>query len=193
MTARPGQLIPVLRRTFRHGLPLAFALLLTCVLTGCGHYRLGTGGQTTFRTLYVAPVQNDSALPQAVAPISTALREAFLRDGRVTLVESPEAAEAVLTVQIDRFGREIATVLPNDTGLARKFDLTLYARATLRDTRSGQLLFTNRPLVARRQIFTDNPTTAGRFDNQLQAEFQSVPLLAETLAAAASRAVLDVW
>ncbi|GAB1487786.1 hypothetical protein MASR2M8_02270 [Opitutaceae bacterium] len=160
-----------------------FALGL--LVSGCAHYQLGTGSTLTFQRLYVAPVANDTTLPQAVALVSAQIRETLLRDGRVTLVNSEEEADATLVVTLTNYGREVATVRPDDTGLARKFNLTLEARATLRDQRAGRLLFENRALTSQRQVFTDS--------GQLQAEYQTLPLLAASLAESVRNAVLDVW
>ena len=154
-------------------------------LTGCAHYHLGTDTVLPFRTLYVAPVENKTLLPQAQAITSTALREELLRDGRVTLVNSAEEADVTLTVRLVRYHRDIASVNPDDTGLARKFALTLDADATLRDNRTGRDLFEHRALTAVRDAFTDS--------GQLLAESQTVPLLAGVLASRAAHAVLDVW
>lgn len=167
-------------------------LIAACFQAGCGHYVLGTRSRPAFQRLYIEPVANRSSLPQSVAAISTALREAFIRDGRLTVVNSPSEADAVLSMTIGRYGREVATVLPNDTGLARKFNLNLTASLSLINPGSGAIYFKDRPLDARRQIFTDNPQT-GNHDNQLRAEYQAVPLLADSLASAALNAVLDVW
>ncbi len=117
-------LSPVLR-------PLSAVLcLLSAVLLfgpGCAHYQLGTdaAGKLTFQTLYLEPVENKTLLPQARALLSTQLREAFARDGRVTLVNAPEAADATLAVTITSYRRDVQTVREGDTGLARKFNLTL--------------------------------------------------------------------
>ncbi|HRE81071.1 MAG TPA: LPS assembly lipoprotein LptE [Opitutaceae bacterium] len=78
--------------------------LLALMLAGCSNYVLGTGKSLEFRTLFIEPVENDSNLPQAVAVISTQLREAFLRDGRVTLVNSAADADAVLSVTLSSYG-----------------------------------------------------------------------------------------
>jgi hypothetical protein len=167
--------------------PLAFCLLsLACVLLGgCSHYRLGTGGKLTFTTLYVEPVANKTMLPQAQAILSTQLREAFLRDGRVTLVNSPQGADATLKVVLTDYHREVATVREGDTGLARKFVLTLAATCTLRDNRTDKILFADRPVSTHRDAFTDG--------GQLQSEYQTLPLLAESLTDKVVHAALDVW
>jgi len=169
----------------RPGLIAGWLVAIALLAGGCSHYQLGTGGTLTFQRLYIAPVANETELPQAVALVSTQIRESLLRDGRVILVASPDDAEAVLTVTLTQYAREVATVLPGDTGLARKFNLNLEARCTLRDLRSGAALFENRILSSQRQVFTDS--------GQLQAEYQTLPLLATALAESVRNTVLDVW
>lgn len=163
------------------GLLGAFGLLLA----GCSHYQLGTGARLSFATLYVAPVENKAHLPQAQAILSTQLRTALGQDGRVTLVNSPESADATLEVVIRDYHRDIASVLESDTGRARKFTLTLGVDCTLKQNRTGQTLFADRRVTVSRDAFTDG--------GQLQSEYQDVPLLASALADKISHAVLDVW
>ena len=167
---------------------IRFLPLLACALLfgGCSHYQLGTGGAApSFRTLYVEPVANKTLLPQAQAIVSTQLRERFARDARVALANSTADAQATLTVTINDYHREIAAVREGDTGLARKFNVTLGAVCTLRDNRTGRPIFENRPITAVREVFTDS--------GQLQSEYQTIPLLAEALATKVTHAALDVW
>jgi len=172
---------------------LLFSSLLTVALTsGCAHYQLGTTGKLSFHTLYIAPVENKAALPQSVAIISAQLREAFLRDGRVTMVNSPEEADATLSVSLSRLGREVTSARTDDTGLARKFNLDLTALCTLRDNRNSTLIFEKRPVLAEQQIFT-TATTQQTDSQQLQAEYQALPQLAATLADKITHTTLDVW
>ena len=166
-------------------LPVLCLLSAALGLAGCAHYQLGTDGRLAFATLYVEPVANKTLLPQAQAIVSTQLREAFNQDARVTLVNSAPEADATLTVVIRDYHREIAAVREDDTGLARKFALTLGTECTLRDRRSGKVLFADRAVSVRRDAFTDG--------GQLQSEYQTLPLLAEALAQKISHAVLDVW
>ncbi len=166
-----------------------FLAALGCLLfgTACSHYQLGTAatGKLAFQTLYIEPVENKTLLPQARALVSTQLREAFARDARVTLVNSPESADATLAVTITSYRRDVLTVREGDTGLARKFNLTLATTTTLRDRRGNKALFENRPIEVQREVFTDS--------GQLQSEYQTLPLLAESLAAKVIHAALDVW
>jgi hypothetical protein len=162
-------------------------LLISFLVTGCSHYQLGTGsaGKLAFHTLYVAPVENRTLLPEARAVVSTQLREAFARDGRVALVSSPEAADATLTVVITNYHRDTAAARADDTGLARKFNLTLETTCMLRDNRGLKNYFENRAVSVQREAFTDS--------GQLQSEYQALPLLAESLAGKITHTVLDVW
>jgi hypothetical protein len=180
--------------------PTLSRLLVSCValvvalgLTGCAHYQLGSGGKLAFSRLYVAPVRDDAALPQAAVLVTSQLRERILRDGRVQLVDSPDAAEAILEVTLTRYERGVATVRPNDTGLARKLELALEAEATLRSTATNIDWFSRRPLMVRRQAFTDMPEGSETFGNQGQAERQTFVLVATAIAEAATAAALDVW
>ena len=167
-------------------LPSAFILVFAVMATvGCANYQLGTGATPSFRTLYVEPVANKTMLPQSQPLLSTQLRESFARDARVAFANSAAGADATLSVVINDYHRDIAAVREGDTGLARKFNLTLGATCTLRDNRSGKTIFENRPVSAVREVFTDS--------GQLQSEYQTLPLLADALAAKVVHAALDVW
>jgi hypothetical protein len=167
------------RPTPATGLLLALAL----GVTGCSRYQLGTGAKPGFASLSVEPVLNRTVLPQAEAVFSARLREAFIRDGRVPTVSTGGAA--VLTLILVDFRRDVAAVREGDTGLARKFNLTLTASATLKDSGSGRLLWDRRSFTVTREAFTDG--------GQLQSEYQTLPLLAEALAQRVAQAALDSW
>jgi len=160
-------------------------LLAVLSLTGCATYQLGTGSAAKFTTLFIAPITTEALIPQAQALVTTQLREAFIHDGRVKLVNSAESADAVLTVTLAGYDRAVAVSRPDDTGLARRFDVTLRAKATLTDTRTKQAYFSARQIDARRGVFTDS--------GLVPSEYQALPLLAEILASEAVHAVLDTW
>jgi hypothetical protein len=168
--------------------PSRALVLLAAALSfasGCSHYRLGTGAAPSFRSLHIEPVANPTLLPQAQAILSTRLREAFARDARVALANSAGGADATLTVAIADYHRAVAAVREDDTGLARKFNVTLGARCSLRDNRTGAYVWENRLVSATREVFTDG--------GQLQAEYQVLPLLSSALSARIVLAVLDTW
>lgn len=164
---------------------LLFPALLLLAFAGCSHYRLGTDATPAFSTLHVEPVAVAALIPHSKALFTTQVRETFIRDGRVALVNDPESADATLLITVRHYDREVATVRPGDTGLARKFAVILRADATLYDRRSGKNLFVQRAITVKRELFTDS--------GQVQAEYQLLPLLAADLADQARHAVLDVW
>jgi hypothetical protein len=154
-------------------------------MAGCASYRLGTGSSPKFATLYISPVVSETLLPQARTLVTGAVREAFIKDGRVTLVDNAAEADAVLEIALALYERLIAVARPEDTGIARRFDVTLEARATLTDNRTKQPYFTRRQLDAKRGVFTDS--------GLIPSEYQALPLLAEQLASEAVHATLDTW
>jgi len=174
-------------RPVRHPLiaRLLAGSLLLLGLAACAHYQLGTGARPGFATLYVAPVENRSSLPQAQATVAAEIREAFIKDGRVALASSAAGADATLRVTLTGYDRDAAVARASDTGLARKFNLHLRATCTLVDNRSGKTLFAGRALVATKDVYTDS--------GQVQSEYQAVPLLAGDLAWQVAHTVLDVW
>lgn len=164
---------------------LFFLMLVVAGLTGCSNYHLGSGAPVRFSKLYIAPVASEALIPQAQALVTTQLREAFIKDGRVALVASPSDADAVLLVTLARYQRDVAVSRPDDTKLARRFDIALHARATLTISADSKAGFSDRALVANRGVFKDS--------GQQQSEYQALPLLAETLAQEVLHATLDTW
>lgn len=165
---------------------LCFTVALCAILTACGgRYQLGPGSDPAFATLHVAVVTSDTMLPQSAAVITTAVREAFIKDGRVRLVDHSADADAILRIVLVSYSRETTVALPNDTALARRYDVTLAARATLHDQRRNQPILVDRPLMARRGVFSDS--------GNIPAEAHTLPLLAERLADETVRAVLERW
>lgn len=176
----------------------ALSLLALAILgSACSHYRLGTGVERDYETIFIAPVDTNAVLPQSTAILSTQIREAFVRDGRLRVVNTPDEADAILRVQLGGLRRESLTRLPTDTGLSRKFGLVLEASATLSDAKGEKTWFADRSLRVERQIFTDDGSTGGPTFlepvQQTQAEYAIIPTLGENLASQVKSAVLDTW
>ena len=166
------------------------------LVQGCASYRLGTGAEPSFATIYIEPAKNKTRLAQSQALMSTMIRQAFIRDGRVTVVDSPNEADATLEVTLVNYARENAANREDDVGLARKFTLHLRASCRLRDNRSGRMLFDGRIIEVQRESFTDNGLGSvpfGTSNDQLQSEYNTLPLLAGSLSDKLTHAVLDVW
>ena len=176
----------------------AWVLLLAAAVLaqGCGHYRMGSGPAPGFATLYIAPPKNKTTVAQARELVSTMVREAFIRDGRVELVDGGGEADATLEVTLLTYKRENSANREDDNGLARKFTLRLTASCRLRDNRSGRMLFDGRMIAVQREAFLDNGLGSvpfGTSNDQLQSEYNTLPLLADLLSEKLTHAVLDVW
>ena len=104
-----------------------FALIAITLLSGCANYQLGDSAPLPFRTLYILPAANDSFAPLAVSTVSSEIREAFIRDGRVKLIAKEENADAILTIRLTEYERSAVTRDTDDTFRARDFNIRFSA------------------------------------------------------------------
>lgn len=172
-------------------LKLAFSLfgavaasIFAFLSLGCANYRVGTGSELAFKSLYVAPIESEAEAPQARALVWARLRETLLRDSRIRLADSPQDADATLSVVLKSYGRNATVSKADDTGLARKFSLTLQADCSL-VLREGKELFVNKHVTAQKEAYVDG--------GQLQSEYNTLPYLADSLSLSIAHAALDVW
>lgn len=175
---------------------LSLVLAGALLAQGCAHYTLGSGPGPTFATLYVEPSKNKTTLAQSQTLLSTMVREAFIRDGRVEVVDNSADADATLEVTLVNYRRDNAANREDDVGLARKFTLHLRMSCRLRDNRTGKMLFDGRIIEVQREVFTDNGLGSvpfGTSNDQLQAEYNVLPILADALSERVTHAVLDTW
>ncbi len=169
---------------------LTFGLLLLALAGGCANYRIGKAADLPFRTVYIEPVANRSFAPQAQALVSTQVREHLMRDGRLRIV-GPDEADAILSITLFDYEREATTVRGDDTVLASKFTMSVIARCTLTDARTGRPYFQDRETGAETEgIFglDDELTLQG-----MQSEYQTMPILTEKLARNIGNLVLHTW
>jgi hypothetical protein len=172
------------------------SLILACVFGGCRSYQLGNPAELSFETIYVKPVENDSYAPQAQALLSSQIRDAIIRDGRLQIVTSEESADSVLLVKLTEYKRETAIRDSQDTTVGVDFDLTLQAEIALFDQVNGDYLFRERRLSERSNAFVNNPyAAAGALRSQgfLQAEYQAMPRITRDLAKKIADEVLSPW
>lgn len=167
---------------------LRLLLALSCLLAiagGCTHYQLAGKSTLPFQTLYIKPVANQSFAPQAQAIVTQELVDAFLLDGTVRLVDNEADAEAVLTITLVQYDRQLSATQRADTGVGRSFNLNLQADASLYNSASGQPYIAGRTFFADQIAFTDGGT--------VQAEYQTMPLIARELARKIKDAVINQW
>ncbi|NDV61026.1 hypothetical protein G0Q06_01035 [Puniceicoccales bacterium CK1056] len=87
--------------------------MLVLLAAGCSSYAPVRPVET--RTIALAPVLNESEVPQIIAPLSRNLREALNHSAAWQLVE-PEEAEVLLRLTVLQLDRNAISRDPDDTG-----------------------------------------------------------------------------
>lgn len=162
-------------------------------MAGCQSYQLGDPAQLDFESIYIKPVTNNSFAPQVQALLSSQIRELFIRESRISMVNDQQEADVTLFVNLINYDRDTAARQSNDTVLARSFDLNLYAEVSLFDHNSGSYLFENRVLAQTYSVYADNPYEQDQAPSLVQAEYQAMPNLARKLARNIADEVLSPW
>ncbi len=173
-----------------------FTLLALLALSGCQSYRLGHPAELPFETIFVEPAKNQSFAPQAQALVSAKVRQALLRDSRVTLLSDRDKADAILELTLSDYRRTPASRDPNDTEAALDYDLSLSCDISLFDQNNGRFILEGRRVEARRRAFVNDvfaPAAAPDTQGFVQAEYQATPGMAEDLAARIANEVLGAW
>lgn len=173
-----------------------FSLLALLALSGCQSYRLGHPAELPFETIFVEAAKNQSFAPQAQALVSAKVRQAILRDSRVTLVNEREKADAILSLTLSNYQRVVASRDPNDTESALDYDLILSCDLSLFDQNNNQYIFESRRVESRRQAFVNDvfvPAAAPDTQGFVQAGDQAMAGLAEDLATTIANEVLGAW
>lgn len=172
------------------------SVLALALCGGCASYHLGSPAEPEFESLYVRPAQNESFAPQAQALVSTQLRQALIRDGRIAIVSDPAQADAILEVTLTDYSRSAAARQSTDTVTAQNFDLRLDAQLSLYNQNSGNYYFQGRQLSERSSAYVENPyadPSALNTDSYIQSEYNAMPRLARGLARKIADEVLSPW
>lgn len=166
---------------------LVCALFIASLLAfgGCAGYQAGLQGDAQGRSIYVAPVQNETDFPELSGPATAAIRKALSTGSRWTLA-SAEQADTILRARIVGLDREVAAVQSDDVGRGQKFELVFRALVTLQPADQNlPPLFEDRLVVARRDVFSG--------ESLIDAERQAGPVVANELGLRVSQAVSDTW
>ena len=162
---------------------IAFVIApLAAVLAGC-NYHLGTEANPPFSSITVAAVKNATYEPQLQAVIHAQLVDSLAQEKSLHVV--PSGGQALISVTLSDYKRDVSAVNPQDTGTASSYDLTLTAKVTLTDVRGGKVLFHDRVFKATLPAFAQT--------GFINTETQTLPLLTRELAKQIKDAVVDVW
>ncbi|MDR2435932.1 MAG: LPS assembly lipoprotein LptE [Puniceicoccales bacterium] len=160
-------------------------IIVPCLLLcGCARYQLGNGSELPFEKIYIAPVRNDSVVPQMQTVLSAQIRQKLLRHPRVKLASNSEA-DVILTVTIVHFDQSVAATMSNDTVRAKSFTLNVRAECSLFDSRTGEYLFRGH-------------TVGASIDSRVEGDYlrnksQVIPQLSLKLAERIGNAVCNPW
>jgi hypothetical protein len=136
-------------------LTVVLAGLAGALLAACAGYKPGNGS-AEMRSVYVAPVVNQSYLPGIGTVLAEKMRDSLLSDNSLRLARK-SGAEAVLEItvtNVERLGRASGLPVLNaedvngvkvveekeDRGLDKAYDITVTVHAVLTDTASGGVL-----------------------------------------------------
>ena len=159
-----------------------WALGLSLSLSGCYHW--GSPGELPFTTLYIAPVENDTYIPQAQSLVSSQLRKQFLREGRIVL-DTKDEAEAILYTTLTTYTTSTAATQEKETGLPRSFSFGLSAAISLYSVKEQKMLINQQSISS---------SVVTQIDGGAQlAEYQSIPTLAQELALKIKETALNPW
>ena len=157
---------------------------LIATFTGCSSYNLGTGGELSFKSIYIAPVQNESYAPQAQAIITKQIIQAFIQDKKLN-ISNEKYADVRLEVTLKDYDRRESAVQSIDTQRARAYDIQLMASYSLLDNKNGKVYFKDRIADATINTFVD--------DGLQSAEYQNMPILTKKLASKIRDNVISTW
>lgn len=132
------------------------------LLTGCMGYRLGGTQPEGVRSVHLAPVVNRTGEPALELEVAHALRSRIAFDGRLTLQNSPEEADADIMVTLT--GYELRPVAFRDDlkTTPDQYRLCLTATAVMKDAASGREIASSTTYGEARFPFQSDLTTSKR-------------------------------
>lgn len=165
-------------------LPTATLLGLAILYSGCSAYQLGTAGDPNLDSVYIDLIQNETDAPQAVVPLTHALHEALISDGRIAPAPYGADADASLSVVLTRYERFVGAVQSRDTALGESFRTVLTGRASLIRS-DGSVIFQDRPFRVESSVLIR--------EDLVEAENQNMPVITRSLAEKIVRAIVNTW
>jgi TolB-like protein len=140
----------ITRRRRRVALVALLASVAACAL-GCGYKLAGTGTflPPTIKTIAVAPFENRTARPEIEVRVTEAVARELSRHSGLKIVTDKDAADAYLEGAVTDF--RTTPVQFNAEGRATRLETAVVLRASLRDLKSGETLWSQANLLFRDQ------------------------------------------
>ncbi len=159
------------------------ACVTALALVGCG-YRVGSLNNRDYRTVAVPIFQNKSNVPQIHAQLTNAVIKRLHADTSPRVVAESDA-DVVLGGEVIEVERTPLRFQRLNQSVAREYRLTVTAVVSLRDRRTGKLVFENARVTGQTDYFIGADLQA--------AEAQAMPLAAENLARKIAARVAEGW
>jgi outer membrane lipopolysaccharide assembly protein LptE/RlpB len=138
-----------------------YALLLT-VLAGCGYHLSGSNRlPSDVRTIAVPVFYNETFEPALENTVTTAVKEAFLTNSRLAVVNDPEEADLVLKGKVVSFG---LTPLAFDRtrSVVLEYRVRIRVEVALEDRRTQKVLWKNSGMESSAEYVVNPDTSANR-------------------------------
>ncbi|HEY5593749.1 MAG TPA: LptE family protein, partial [Nitrospiria bacterium] len=156
-----------------------YALLLT-VLTGCGYHLAGSNRlPSDIRTIAVPVFYNETFEPTLENAVTSAVKQEFLTNSRLTVVNDPEEADLILRGTIVSFGLTPVT-FDRTTSVVVEYRVRIRASVTVEDRRTQKVLWKN-PAMESAAEYRVNPDTAANRVAQDHAIAEAGKRLAENV------------
>jgi TolB-like protein len=144
------------------------SLVLLSALAGaaCGYALVGRGGGSIIpehvKTIAVVPFENRTNRPEVEQRVTEEVAREFTQRGRYKVLADPGKAQAVLEGVIVNF--QTHPVQFSNQGRATRVETVVTLQATLRETATDQVLWSQAQLLFREQY--DVPEQEGEFFDQ---------------------------
>ena len=175
-TLPPGRL----RRLLRLSSPLLLALAAALPLAGCGYALVGRGTNIpeTIRSVYLAPLENETRRSEVEQILTRALAEELVSRRRFTVVNEAGQADAVIDGAV--IGFDATPMIFDEEGRATEYQITITARMRFRDRVADQVLWENERYVYKESYPVD-PSEVDYFDREKLAIEEAAGKFARTV------------
>ncbi|MFZ5806370.1 MAG: LPS assembly lipoprotein LptE [Verrucomicrobiota bacterium] len=151
-------------------------ILFFVTFTGCAGYRVGNiqgSDMQDVKTVYVPTVKNRTYEPGLPVMVTNAILRRLDNDGTFTSARQ-KGADAILEVEVIDFKRLPLRQTRTDIQITEEYEITLKAKATLTNLKTGKRIFTDYEVVGKSKYFVHG--------NTQESERQVLPMAADDLA-----------
>jgi outer membrane lipopolysaccharide assembly protein LptE/RlpB len=143
-----------------------YALLLT-LLTGCGYHLAGNQRlPSEIRTIAVPVFYNETFEPTLDNAVTSAVKQEFLTNSRLAVVNDPEQADLVLKGTVVSFGLTPVT-FDRTTSVVLEYRVRIRVTVTVEDRRTQKILWTDAGMESAAEYRVNPDTAANRVAQDL--------------------------